>query len=174
MHRYPAPLIVLGLLLVAGCATVRGGSAGQGNTSPEDSKGVEASTPAPPADINRALPCPPGGTDGLFGPVPWSVEDGPNRWGWSMTQFEEVRTSHARPIEVCGVAGQLQWLSQLTCPDGSATFGNPSDVHGSRVGSMGAGGRCTTVIDLYRVRCGSQTLDVYMDMYHCTPDESLL
>ncbi|MBP6631258.1 MAG: hypothetical protein KA297_17615 [Kofleriaceae bacterium] len=46
-------------------------------------------------------------------------------------------------------------------------------AHDARVGAVGVGGRCAaTVIDHYAVTCPEATYDVYLDMYHCGPDET--
>ena len=88
------------------------------------------------------------------------------------TQVASVQSSQARPVEVCGVGGELSWLIKLTCPDGSSPFASTQIAHNARIGNTGAGGRCGTIIDLYSVPCPGQTYEIYMDMYHCPPEES--
>jgi hypothetical protein len=81
-----------------------------------------------------------------------------------------VRTSKARPIEVCTVRGQLRWLMAVRCPDGTNPYPNPRAAHGSRAGNVGPGGRCGRIVDRYRVPCADRVYEVYMDLYHCTPE----
>jgi hypothetical protein len=73
-----------------------------------------------------------------------------------------------QPIEVCGVQGELAWLTLAKCDDGTNPFkGNAETAHAARTGSMGAGGRNGSIIDLYKVPCAEKTYEVYMDMYVC-------
>lgn len=130
-----------------------------------------AAAPGPGGEL-AALPCPVAELP-FLSPVPWSADRADERWGTGVTRFSDVQTSTARPIEVCGVQQQLGWLVRLECPDGSHPFPNAGAAHAARLGSFGAGGRCGTVIDGYRVRCGEETRTVYMDLYHCTSGESL-
>jgi hypothetical protein len=105
-----------------------------------------------------------------FGPVMWPSGSAPTRWGYGWTDIARVRSSKARPIEVCKVRGQLRWLLSLRCPDGRNPYPSPRAAHGSRAGSVGPGGRCGRIIDRYRVPCPDRTYDVFMDLYHCTPE----
>jgi hypothetical protein len=81
-------------------------------------------------------------------------------------------SSPAVPIEVCGVTGQTSWLVALECDDGSRPFASLQQAHAARLGNVGPGGRCGMIVDHYQVPCPSGVVDVYMDMYHCTPTES--
>lgn len=43
-----------------------------------------------------------------------------------------------------------------------------------RAGSTGAGGRCGSIIDKYALECPEKTYDVFVDIYMCGPNESLM
>jgi len=136
---------------------------------------LEPGPAQPPPDgqmnLTRPLGDCPGQSEG-FGPINWPPSEVGNRWGHGITNAAQVQSSRAVPIEVCGVQGELQWLVSLTCADGSSPFASTRDAHGSRQGSIGAGGRCDSIIDLYSVPCPERTYEVYLDMYQCGPGES--
>jgi hypothetical protein len=88
-------------------------------------------------------------------------------YGFGAAHFADVKTSKAQPIEVCDSGGQAEWLRKVTCADGSNPFGSRLDVANARVGNVGAGGRCNSIIDLYQVPCPETTYKIYMDMYMC-------
>jgi len=166
---------ILGSVVIGVVLMVFGGCRAHtqaGNTAPAPE--AAAAPAAAAGDIGTPLPCPPEGQSDMFGPVMWAVDEAGERWGAGLTQAAEVQTSLARPVEVCGVRGQLIWLAQLTCADGSAAFPNTDLAHRARVGSMGAGGRCGTIIDLYTVTCPEASYEIYLDAYHCADGESFL
>ncbi len=103
----------------------------------------------------------------MFSGIPWHPADAPKRWGTGWTQFSEVRTSKAVPIEVCHADEEYAWIASLVCDDGTRPFATPGDAARSRAGSVGGGGRCGAVLDLYVVECPEATYKIYMDMYHC-------
>jgi hypothetical protein len=123
-------------------------------------------------DLDTPLECPVAGGATGFGPIAWPAGSGADRWMFTETQVASVLSSQARPVEVCGVGGELAWLVNLSCPDGSSPFVSTQVAHNARIGNTGAGGRCGTIIDLYSVPCPDQAYEVYMDMYHCPPEES--
>jgi len=102
-----------------------------------------------------------------FGPVGYPRAEWNKRHGAIARHYGDVPSSQQTPIEVCEVQGQLDWLTQVTCADGSSPFGDPSDAHSARAGSVGSGGRCGAIIDLYEVPCPEGTYQIYMDMYVC-------
>lgn len=106
---------------------------------------------------------------GMFGPV--VVADPGGRTGEGVTALAEVSTSMERPVEVCGLSGELGWLMAARCADGSAPFDDPAVAHAARVGSTGGGGRCGSILDLYVVPCPEGGHEVYMDMYVCGQGE---
>lgn len=98
--------------------------------------------------------------------VPRQVYD--TRHGYDTTHFSALQTSQEQPLEECGLRNVLARLVTLQCDDGSSAFPNgPGEAHASRVGNTGPGGRCGGIIDLYRAQCGTETYDVYADMYFC-------
>lgn len=104
-------------------------------------------------------------------PVIWDDNAGHLRWWIGERLLDEVKSSKEKPVEVCGVRGQLQWLMNSVCPDGKKPFSSFMEAHQSRSGSIGAGGRCGKIVDLYRVPCETKVYEVYMSLYHCTSSE---
>ncbi|MCA9523648.1 MAG: hypothetical protein KC609_21880 [Myxococcales bacterium] len=104
-------------------------------------------------------PCPTG-----FSAVQWPPDALHLRWGSSVHRFADLQTTRQRPVEVCGVRAEYAFLRRLECPNGPLAF--------RRSGSIGRGGRCGKIIDLYLVTCGSQTKHVHIDMYHCPRGQS--
>jgi hypothetical protein len=102
-----------------------------------------------------------------FGPVMVDIQLYGKRRGASAKRFSELVTTKAEPIEACGVRGSLVELVRLRCDDGSNPFGSLEEAHASRAGNVGAGGRCGSIVDLYKVPCPEKTYDVYVDMYVC-------
>jgi len=142
------------------------------NSSPRGQKPRVASAAASGAQTNQADPpsCPSSEVVSLS-PVIWDDSAGAKRWWNGESILGNVHSSKAKPVEVCGVRGQLVWLMKAICPDGSHPFKRLKQAHSSRLGSMGAGGRCGKTVDLYKVPCPSKVYKVYMDLYHCTRSE---
>jgi hypothetical protein len=97
--------------------------------------------------------------DGGQGPQRQSAPAGP--------YFAQIKSTKALPIEVCGVEGQVLWLMDARCNDGTNPYDDFVAAHEARVGSMGQGGKNNNIIDLYEVQCPEATYKVYMDMYAC-------
>jgi hypothetical protein len=108
-----------------------------------------------------------------FGPVALTGPQATGRYGHGSTRFDQVMTSKQRPVEVCGPAGELDWLFATACADGSHPFADRAAAHAARKGSVGGGGRCGSIIDDYAVPCPEKTYEVFLDMYMCGPGESL-
>lgn len=108
-----------------------------------------------------------------FGPITLTPAQATGRYGHGSTRFDQVLTNKQRAVEVCGPAGELDWLFATSCADGTHPFADRAAAHGARRGSVGGGGRCGSVIDLYAVPCPEKTYEVYMDMYMCGPGESI-
>jgi hypothetical protein len=106
-----------------------------------------------------------------FGPVIVSEQQYAGRRGAQTTRFSEARTTKERALEECALMGSLRRLLTLSCDDGSKPFPNPTAAHASRVGNVGPGGRCGSIIDLYRAACPEKTYDVHIDMYVCRDGE---
>ena len=81
--------------------------------------------------------------------------------------FAKTKSSKAAPIEVCGVEGQIVWLMDARCNDGTNPYDDFMTAHESRIGSVGQGGKGNNIIDLYAVQCPEAKYEVYMDMYAC-------
>lgn len=89
------------------------------------------------------------------------------RRGVGARTFADAPSSVEQPIEVCMVRGAKDWLTRTTCADGSRPFATDDHAHAARVRSVGTGGRCGAIIDLYEVPCPEATYPVYIDMYVC-------
>jgi len=86
-------------------------------------------------------------------------------------RLDQVTTTKATPVEVCGARGQIAWLLRARCPGGGAPFTDGRTAHRSRTGNVGPGGRCGKVVDLYKVPCPGKTFSIFMSLYHCTPGQ---
>jgi hypothetical protein len=102
-----------------------------------------------------------------FAPVELTSEQLALRYGEHARTFADAPTSIDRPIEVCAPDGERAWLRRVTCEDGSNPFASPVAARDARIGNVGTGGRCGSIIDLYEVRCPEATYKVFMDMYMC-------
>lgn len=158
-------LSVAALLVATGCATNAPDSATQTQTS-----GGETTTaashpepvPAPPAESGPAC------TSSGFMSYEASPRAYAGRHGLAATRFSELETSQEKPLEECSLDAILQRLVTLRCDDGSNPFqGNMNAAHRSRRGSVGPGGRCGAIVDLYEVPCVEGTYEVYADLYFC-------
>ncbi len=107
----------------------------------------------------------------VYAPVGMSQADWAVRNGAGATRFGDVESTTGAPVEVCGIPAEMDWLMVPTCNDGSRPFDSASHAHAARVGNVGAGGRCGSIIDLYEVPCPEGTYAIYMDAYVCpVPD----
>ena len=103
----------------------------------------------------------------MFGPFALDEAQARRRYGANAKRFADAPTTKDRAIEVCGIPASRQWLRGTSCADGS-----PAKQNG-RSGSVGPGGRCGAIIDLYSVTCPEGDYDVYIDIYMCGPGESM-
>jgi len=87
------------------------------------------------------------------------------RRGTGAKTFADIVTTKETPIEVCMPGGQRAWLGSVSCIDGTKPTGS------GRSGSVGPGGTCGSIIDLYMVTCPEKQYEVFMDMYMCPPGE---
>lgn len=71
------------------------------------------------------------------------------------------------PIEVCGFLAENEWLFSATCDDGSHPITKRKEAEAARSGNEGRGGRCGSIIDLYKVKCPEATYDIHIDAYVC-------
>jgi len=121
----------------------------------------------PPAAVDKALDCKGGD---LFGPSHARQHVFDTRYGVGAANFSQVPTTPSAPIEACGLDAALFTLSDLRCDAGERPYNNRQGAHRSRRGSIGAGGRCGAIIDLYEVPCPEKTYEVHVDMYFCGPE----
>ncbi len=89
------------------------------------------------------------------------------RAGATAKTYADVDTSKEQPVEVCGLEGARQWLEKTKCPDGST-----GDQQG-RVGSVGLGGRCNTMIERFKVGCPDGSINVLIAVHFCGPGEAM-
>lgn len=102
-----------------------------------------------------------------FGPIRTSQAHYDARYAGSAGTFSEVQSTAAQPAEVCGIAAGVELMLGLTCDDGSNPFDSFQEAHGSRVGNVGPGGRCGSIVDHYQAACPEATYDVFIDSYFC-------
>jgi len=112
---------------------------------------------------------PPPRTCGEDGTGPILVE--PSAWtarrGAGARRFSEVQTSVEAPVEVCGIEGEVEWMTRVACNDGSHPYRTQEAVNTSRDGWMANGGRCNSILDRYTVRCPEATYQIHIDRYVC-------
>ena len=70
----------------------------------------------------------------------------------------------------CGIPAEMEWLLSVTCSDGSRPFPDYDHAHAARVGNVGPGGKCGSIIDLYEVPCPEGTYKIFIDAYVCPQD----
>ncbi len=139
-----------------------------GNPDPRTTPPKTSDPRTPPVRRASSGPqCPAVGGAGLT-TVIWPDAKAHLRRFHNETRLDKVITTKATPVEVCGGRGQIAWLLRARCPDGTAPFPDGRKAHASRSGSVGPGGRCGKVVDLYKVSCGGAIYSVFMSLYHCT------
>lgn len=87
------------------------------------------------------------------------------RNGAGVTKLSTAKSTKDLPIEMCGIRDENTWLVSLTCNDGSHPI---MDAETARVGNVGSGGRCNSIIDKYSVKCPENTYDIFIDAYVCS------
>jgi hypothetical protein len=114
----------------------------------------------------------------VLSPYQVSPEEARARHGANAVRFSDAPSSLSAPIEVCGLKGELTWLTRVTCNDGTLPWGKDVErAHSARTGSKQPQSlhRCpkeTMPLDVYAVPCPEHTYEVYMDMYECAPWET--
>ena len=101
------------------------------------------------------------------GPVLADAATWAARPGANAKKFSEVKSTEARPVEVCGIEGEVAWITTVTCDDGSNPYGSQAVANESRDGWMARGGRCNSILDRYSVKCPEATYQIYIDRYVC-------
>jgi hypothetical protein len=89
------------------------------------------------------------------------------RNGAGLTKFSQAHSTKELPLEVCTIDAENELLTTLTCEDGSRPIPDHPTAETARVGNLGFGGRCGSIIDLYRVKCPEASYDLYIDGYVC-------
>jgi len=144
------------LVLLVGC--------GSSSTKPE---------PPTPQKLHRRGSCPPERDDGAYHV---ELKDRTLRRGALEKKFSGTPTGPTTPIQLCGLRSELEWMTKMTCDDGSRPWGSDLDkAHGARQGSHvpDIKDMCTKPTDLYIAPCPEREYWVYLDMYHCAPGELL-
>ena len=89
------------------------------------------------------------------------------RRGAALKRFADAKTTVDAPIEVCGIEGEVEWMTRVVCNDGSNPYGTQAVANDSRDSWLARGGRCNSVLDRYSVRCPEATYQVHVDRYVC-------
>jgi hypothetical protein len=87
--------------------------------------------------------------------------------GGTIVHYRDVVSTKDAPIERCGIADANKWLEGLACADGSHPLASAHDAETMRIGNVGDGGRCNSIIDQYRVTCPDAATDIFIDAYVC-------
>lgn len=107
----------------------------------------------------------------VYAPVGLPRAEWDKRRGAGATRFSSVKTTKDEPVEVCGIPAQMEWLLAATCDNGSRPFRDYDHAHSARVGNVGPGGACQSIIDLYEVPCPEGTYSIFIDAYVCPLEE---
>jgi hypothetical protein len=102
-----------------------------------------------------------------YAPVGYPAAEYAARKGANLTLYSKHDSTKEEPIEVCGIPAQMEWLLSMSCDDGSKPFRGFDHAHAARVGNVGPGGRCGSIVDLYAVPCPDVTYQIYIDAYVC-------
>ncbi|MBA3392497.1 MAG: hypothetical protein H0T89_07635 [Deltaproteobacteria bacterium] len=107
-----------------------------------------------------------------------SSEDVLLRRGLGDRVFGDTISTVDSPIQVCGLMGEVKYLTRLTCADGSRPWPKDLDkAHAARQAAETGTSRCGELfgkpVDRYKVPCPEKTYEVFIDMYECGPGEEL-
>jgi hypothetical protein len=89
------------------------------------------------------------------------------RNGVNVTRFADAKSSEQQPIEVCGIDGEVEWMTRATCNGGKHPFENAMAANSRRDSYVKNGGRCNSILDRYTVECPEETYTVFVDRYIC-------
>lgn len=89
------------------------------------------------------------------------------RNGAGITRFSQTHSTKELPLEVCTIRAETELLASLACEDESHPIKDHESAEIARVGNVGKGGRCGSIIDLYRVKCPEATYELFVDGYVC-------
>jgi hypothetical protein len=160
-------MIVIAGLALAGCPKKQ-------TTKPDDPKpAADAGTDDVVVPVADAAPPTPK-VDPLCahrpekaGPFVLDASQTMQRHGYAADNYIEVDSTKEKPIEVCGLEGVRKWIEAAKCPDGSA------GSQQGRVGSVGLGGRCNTMIEKFKVGCPDGSINMFFAVHFCGPGESM-
>ena len=111
----------------------------------------------------------------MFSAFIWPEEKKELRVGAAEHRLGNTGTTKEGAIEVCSPNHQQKWIEEASCPAAFDQPGGQAPARYQRRASVGSGGRCGKIIDEYEVVCQygeqSKSFILYMDMYHCTPEE---
>lgn len=163
--------IVIAVLALVGCPKKQ-------TTKPDDPKPADAGTdPTPSPDAREGSDPPPRPEPRVdpmcahrpekAGPFLLDATQTMQRNGYAADKITEADSTKEHPIEVCGLEGARKWIAAARCPDGSVASGE------GRVGSVGLGGRCNTMIEKFKVSCPDGPINVFFAVHFCGPGESM-
>lgn len=112
---------------------------------------------------------PPARTCGEEGTAPILVDDvaWKNRRGVSTAKFSQFKTTQQLPLQVCGIPGELDWLTRVACDDGTRPYKTQEEALDRRDAWIGRGGDCNSVLDRFTVPCKEAIYTIYIDRYFC-------
>ncbi len=89
------------------------------------------------------------------------------RRGLRAKRFADVSTTVEEPVEVCKIDGEIDWMTGVTCDDGSNPYASREEVNEGRDSWLDRGGRCNSILDRYTVSCPEATYTIHIDRYLC-------
>ena len=101
------------------------------------------------------------------GPVTVDAATYAGRNGVGVKKFADAKSSQQAPIEVCGIEGEVEWITTVTCNDGSNPYGSQAVANEARDAWIEKGGKCNSILDRYSVKCPEKTYQVFVDRYIC-------
>jgi len=119
--------------------------------------------------IQSAAPPPPPrkcGEEGM-GNVIVDKAEFAKRNGANVTKFADAKSTEALPIEVCGIDGEVEWMTRATCKNGMHPFKDAMEANTRRDSYAKVAGRCASILDRYTVDCPEGAYTVYIDRYIC-------
>lgn len=89
------------------------------------------------------------------------------RNGANVTRFADAKSSEQQPIEVCGIDGEVAWMTRAACNGGKHPFESAMQANERRDSYASTGGRCNSILDRYTVECPEATYTIFVDRYIC-------
>ncbi len=194
-HSLLKASLIAGLLATTGACAPKGGSSVKTQTaapprppanlpspaapiSPTASVNAQAASEKPAAPVHPIAPLPPAAKidakkdcarADAYSEIHAREEVYQGRYGSSATHYSQLQTTLQRPLEECGLQSALEHLSQLACDNETQPFATLESAHNARKGSMGSGGRCASIVDVYEIVCPESRYLIHVDMYFCGP-----